>query len=266
LVLSESWCERLEIVRLQRPEFIATTLDEVAALSREGFGYLPFYRLLDSQGLDAVVVGSGVDATGLEELHGRKVGYEAGSISQLWFAQLLDDAGCGYGHVEHKPFVSIEDAAHALHDGRIDAAVLWSPWIEASGGRVLVASGDPGQVINDVLCVREDLDPALASIAAAITAAFDAFARGHREYDARTARRFLGLCPDEISQQLAGVRFLSWAQSRVLFEEGATRKGGVQWTAERICELLGMDTRFLCLARSRAWVASVSAALRVHEC
>ena len=261
LVLSESYSERLEFVREQQPELIATTLDEVAALASAGFRYLPVYRLLHSEGLDGVVVGAQVDATCLGDLRGRTVGYEAGSISQLWLTQLLHDAGHGHGLVEHRPFVSIEDASRALHDGRIDAAVLWSPWLEAAGGRTLIRSGDPAQVINDVLCVRADLEPSAAASIAGVVATFDAYARGKSEQDAPLVQRYLGLTLDESARQLEGVELLDWARSRSLFEDDAERVGGIQHIADRLGALEGVDPGFFELDRCRTWIGIISAAL-----
>ena len=157
LLISESYSDRLRYCRDHRIEFLATTLDEVARLHSDGLRYVPFLRLIHSRGMDAVVVDPKHNAVTLTDLNGVTVGFEAGSVSPIWFRQLLADAGLRPTAVREHPFISLEDCAHALGSGRIDAAILWEPWVTASGGRVIAESGASEQVINDVLCIREDV-------------------------------------------------------------------------------------------------------------
>ena len=274
LQFSESFAEDVELLAREPMEFIATTLDVVALLRAEGIEYVPFYRLVHSVGMDAIVVRHELAGDDLGDLRGRSVGYEAGSISRLWLRQLLQDADIDWGAVEHRPFVSIEDCSRALHDGRIDAAVLWAPWIDASAGRVLHESGDPTQVINDVLCVRSDLTESHAAAAASLVRMFDGFdARAQKAAD--DARRFLGLAPEELAEQilqrsidagvdifalaeqLGGIRFLSWDESRELFHDRSDEVGGIHWIARRLARLTDFPLTGDDLDRSRGWIDAV---------
>ena len=97
---------------------------------------LPLKAILvndNSAGNDALMVGPKI--TSFAQLKGKKVALEQYSISHFVLATALAKNGMKLGDVKIVN-LSAGDAAAAFISGKVDAAVLWNPWvhqIEASG-------------------------------------------------------------------------------------------------------------------------------------
>ena len=110
----------------------------------------------NSAGNDALMVGPKIHS--FADLKGKHVALEQYSISHFVLYSALAANGLKPKDVDVVN-LSAGDAAAAFIGGRVDAAVLWNPWIsqiEASGkGRALFTSRDMPGLIPDLLVAQE---------------------------------------------------------------------------------------------------------------
>jgi hypothetical protein len=257
IIITESFAERLELARQARVEFLATTLDEVALFKENGCEYIPFLRLLNSKGMDAFVVPKSSAISNIKELKGASVGFESGSISSIWLHQVLEDHGVPLTAVAEKQFLSLEDCSRALNMGHLDAAVLWEPWVSASEGKIIFTSGDPNQVINDVLCVRSDIALERVNEAVELVNIWNHFAGRINDDDFKIINRYFDISPREIEAQFKKIQFLTWDMSRKLFVDDAEKVGGVSHIAKRLSKLEGFKMPIFDLETSRKLIKQI---------
>ncbi len=107
-----------------------------------------------SNGGDALIAGPGL--AGLQDLRGRRVGVEPGSLNCFLLARALETAGLAYEDVLSVPMSPLA-MADALQKGSVDAVVAYPPvsleLLADPARRLLFSSADiPGEVV-DVLLV-----------------------------------------------------------------------------------------------------------------
>lgn len=117
------------------------------------------------------------------------------------------------------------DAAAAFMTGRVEAAVVWNPWvsqIEKSGkGKALFTSKDMPGLIPDLLVAQ---DKAIAGkrkdLVGMIRAWFDTekFIREQPAEAARIMAKVVSMPPDEYTVFLPGTKFFDAAASRAAFD------------------------------------------------
>ena len=132
-----------------------TWSDTMAPLSKG----LPLKVVLvndNSAGNDALMVGPKIKS--FADLKGKKIALEEFSISHFLLTLALDKNGMSLKDVQVVNLAA-GDAAAAFMAGRVDAAVVWNPWvnqIQASGkGRPLFTSKDVPGLIPDLLVAQE---------------------------------------------------------------------------------------------------------------
>jgi NitT/TauT family transport system substrate-binding protein len=110
----------------------------------------------NSAGNDALMVGPKIKS--FADLKGKKVALEEFSVSHFLLTLALDKNGMTLKDV-NVVNLSAGDAAAAFLAGRVDAAVVWNPWvnrIQSSGkGRPLFTSKDVPGLIPDLLVAQE---------------------------------------------------------------------------------------------------------------
>ena len=254
LLVSDNSAERLSFVRDSHVEFLATTLDEILSLRENGFEYVPFYRLLHSRGLDAVVVNPDLPIQTLADLKGCSIGYETGSISEVWLHQVLVDHSTSVSGIIEKPYLSIENCCRDFSLGKIDAAVFWEPWISTSKGRIVYRSGDLSQVINDVLCVNAESMDQLAVEAMEIANVWSNFRQGINRTDIPVVARYLNITEEELKKELSLIHFNTWEESKALFFEEDIRKGGIIPISGRLMKLKNTSMKIFDIQKSREYI------------
>lgn len=109
-----------------------------------------------SAGAD-IVIARGVDK--VEDLKGKKVALEIGSVSHFFFSKVLEKAGLKESDVNIIN-MSAQDAGAAFVAKAIDVSVTWEPFASqgiASGGTALVTSKDTPNLIIDIISARNDI-------------------------------------------------------------------------------------------------------------
>lgn len=186
---------------------------------------LPLKAILvndNSAGNDALLVGSKV--TSFAQLKGKSVALEQYSISHFVLATALAKNGMKPADVK---IVNLPagDAAAAFLTGRVDAAVVWNPWIskiEASGkGRAFFTSKDMPGLVPDLLVAQEK---AIASkrkdLVGMIRAWFDTekFIREQPDEAAKIMSKVVGMTPAEYKVFMPGTRFFDSAANKTALD------------------------------------------------
>jgi len=176
----------------------------------------------NSAGNDALMVSPKVRS--FADLRGRTIALEQYSVSHFVLYTALAKNGLKPSDVKVVNLAA-GDAAAAFMGGRVDAAVVWNPWIsqiEKSGkGRPLFTSKDMPGLIPDLLVAQ---DKAIRSkrkdLVGMLRAWFDteAFIRQSPDEAIRIMAKVVGLKPDDYKVFLPGTRFFDAAANRDAFD------------------------------------------------
>lgn len=165
----------------------------------------------NSAGNDAVMVNPKIKS--FQDLKGKTVALEEFSVSHFVLATALARNGLKPGDVRIVN-LSAGDAAAAFMTGRVDAAVVWNPWIhqiqQSGKGRALFTSKDMPGLIPDLLVAQEKaIQGKRRDLVGMIKAWFDTekFIREQPDEAARIMSKVVGLNPDEYKVFLPGTRF-----------------------------------------------------------
>lgn len=167
----------------------------------------------NSAGNDALMVGPKIKT--FADLKGKSIALEQFSISHFVLATALAKNNLSINDVKIINLTA-GDAAAAFLTGRVDAAVVWNPWvsrIETSGrGRPLFTSKDMPGLVPDLLVAHEKSlsDKAKrAELVGVVRAWFDteAFIRTNPAEAVKIMSKVVGLKPAEYQVFLPGTRF-----------------------------------------------------------
>ncbi len=176
----------------------------------------------NSAGNDAVMVGAAIKGFG--DLRGRKVALEQYSISHFVLYTALARNGLSPKDV-NVVNLSAGDAAAAFISGRVEAAVVWNPWIseiEQSGkGRALFTSKEMPGLIPDLLVAQaRAVQGKRKDLVGMIRAWFDteAFIRAQPEHAIAIMSKVVGLSPQQYRVLLPGTHFFDAAANQEAFD------------------------------------------------
>jgi len=176
----------------------------------------------NSAGNDAVMVGPKIK--GFADLRGHTVALEQYSISHFVLYTALVRNGLTPQDVKVVN-LSAGDAAAAFMSGRVDAAVVWNPWIsqiEKSGkGRPLFTSREMPGLIPDLLVAQaQSIQTRRKDFVAMIRAWFDteAFIRAQPDRAVAIMSKVVSLSPEQYRVFLPGTRFFDAAANQEAFD------------------------------------------------
>jgi NitT/TauT family transport system substrate-binding protein len=176
----------------------------------------------NSAGNDALLVAPKIHA--FTDLRGHKVALEQYSISHFVLYTALERNGLTPRDVE---IVNLPagDAAAAFMSGRVDAAVVWNPWIsqiQKSGtGRPLFTSTEMPGLIPDLLVANtRAIQNKRKDLVAMLRAWFDteAFIRSEPDQAVAIMAKVVGMDPQQYKVFLPGTRFFDAAANRQAFD------------------------------------------------
>ncbi|RZI83983.1 MAG: aliphatic sulfonate ABC transporter substrate-binding protein [Rubrivivax sp.] len=186
---------------------------------------LPLKTILvndNSAGNDAVVVSPKIKS--FKDLKGKKIALEEFSVSHFVLATALAKHGMKPSDVKIVN-LSAGDAAAAFMTGRVDAAVVWNPWIhqiESSGkGKALFTSKDMPGLIPDLLVAQEkSIASKRKDLVGMIKAWFDTvkFIQDKPAEAAAIMSKVVSLKPDEYMVFLPGTKFFDAAANKAAFD------------------------------------------------
>ncbi|WP_248804372.1 ABC transporter substrate-binding protein [Pseudomonas sp. MWU13-2100] len=226
----------------------ASTLDEILKY-RPQFCFKAVAALDESHGGDGVLVGKEVNS--LQELKGKAVAVNEGSVSQFWLNYLLKNAGMKMSDLTIQNMTA-DDAATAFIAGRVPAAVTWEPHLstvrEKHTGKVLVdSSSTPGVIVDVVALNCEVVEKQPEDVKALVAGLYKAvqYTREHpKEAYAIMAKGVGGYLADpaELASAAKGVRFYDQAMSEALLGSNGSKgaaEGVLKLANETASELQG---------------------------
>ena len=156
LVETESASASMQAFREGKVDAAALTLDEVLHLRAEGHPVTVVLVFNISAGADKLLVKP--DITSLQQLEGKRLGYEAGAVGELMLMKLLAEAGLSREQLQLVP-ISIDLHYEYFTADRLDAVISYSPVsnrLLAENAVNLFDSRQLPDTIFDVLAVRTD--------------------------------------------------------------------------------------------------------------
>ena len=165
----------------------------------------------NSAGNDALMVGPKIKS--FADLKGKKIALEEFSISHFILTMALAKNGMSLKDVKVVNLTA-GDAAAAFIAGRVDAAVVWNPWvnkIQTSGkGKPLFTSKDLPGMVPDLLVVKEkSLKAKRKDFLGMIKAWYEveAFLRSNPDEAAKIMSKVVGMEAKEYKVYLPGTKF-----------------------------------------------------------
>lgn len=160
LSVIEDTSARMAAMNAGHTEALATTIDTMPLYLTDDIRMQYVFTLDDSTGGDGIVANK--DITSIEGLRGKRVAYNAGSVSEFYITYLLGEAGMSTDDIEHVD-MDQADAGAAFVAERVDAAVTWEPWLsrarDTEHGHVLIdTSENPGLVVDVLLAPVEVIE------------------------------------------------------------------------------------------------------------
>jgi len=181
----------------------------------------------NSAGNDALLVGPKIKS--FADLRHHRVALEQYSVSHFVLYTALARNGLTPADVTVVN-LSAGDAAAAFMSGRVDAAVVWNPWIiqiERSGtGRALFTSAQMPGLIPDLLVAQErSIQSKRKEFVAMIRAWFDteAFIRTQPERAVAIMSKVVSMSPDQYRVFLPGTHFFDSAANLDAFDPRSPR-------------------------------------------
>jgi NitT/TauT family transport system substrate-binding protein len=143
----------------KRIEAYGATPNTVLLYAKADNPFVMVMTLDDSKGGDGVVAHK--DIKSIAGLKGKRVAFLEGSIAQFYLAYLLKREGLTEKDITAVNMGSTGDAGAAFVAGRVDAAVVWEPWLSkgksAPHGHLLIDSSKTPGLIIDTLAFRQDV-------------------------------------------------------------------------------------------------------------
>lgn len=176
----------------------------------------------NSAGNDALMVSPKIGS--FKDLKGKSVALEQFSISHFVLVTALAKNGMKPTDVKIVNLAA-GDAAAAFMAGRVDAAVVWNPWvnqIQTSGkGKALFTSKDMPGLIPDLLVAQDKaIKTKRKDLVGMIKAWFDTeqFIHDHPDDAAKIMSKVVSLKPEEYKVFLPGTKFFDAAANQAAFD------------------------------------------------
>jgi NitT/TauT family transport system substrate-binding protein len=176
----------------------------------------------NSAGNDALLVGPKIKS--FADLKGKTVALEQFSVSHFVLATALARNGMKPADVKITN-LSAGDAAAAFIAGRVDAAVVWNPWIDqitrSGKGRALFTSKDMPGLIPDLLVAQDKaIQGKRKELVAMIQAWFETekFIREQPAEAAAIMAKVVSMKPDEYKVFMPGTRFFDAAANKAALD------------------------------------------------
>jgi len=194
----------------------------------------------NSAGNDALLVSPKIKS--FADLKGKTVALEQFSVSHFVLATALAKHGMKPADVKITN-LSAGDAAAAFMAGRVDAAVVWNPWIDqitrAGKGRALFTSKDMPGLIPDLLVARDTaIQGKRRELVGMIQAWFDTekFIREQPAEASAIMAKVVSMKPAEYTIFLPGTRFFDAAANKTALD--AAQPASLQAVAPAIAGFL----------------------------
>jgi len=195
----------------------------------------------NSNGGDGLVATK--DIQSVEDLKGKKVGTEIGTIEHFFMLTALEQAGLKESDVNFTN-LTVQDAGTTFIAGNLDAAGLWEPFLstaesEGNGHKLITSAEFPG-LIADLFVVRKEIAENRQEDLEKITAAwFEAvnYYSENEEESPEIIAEAAGITVDELAIGMEGFELFTPEQNVAAFERSDSYKS-IEYTAEENAKFL----------------------------
>lgn len=204
---------------------LVSTLDTMSQYCNAESPFKAIMALDESSGGDGIVTTP--DITAVEDLRGKSIGVNMGSVSQFFLEYVFQQNGLTDADVTLVQ-MSQGDIPAALGAGQLDAGVTWEPHLSTAannGGAILIDSSATPGLIVDILVLRQDVIDVHPEVAIGLVNAWNksiAFWMENPDEAAEIMAAGLGAWYDSgaaINADLAGVTLFD-AESNAAFFTG----------------------------------------------
>jgi NitT/TauT family transport system substrate-binding protein len=158
LVYFPVYSDSLSALATGKVDANSQTLSDTLAPASKGIALKAVLINDNSNGGDGLIVKPGINS--LEELKGKKIATELGTVDHLLMLTALDKHGMKESDVKYTN-MTVNDAGPAFISGNLDAAVLWEPFLSKAlsegKGKLLFSSKDTPGLIPDLLVFKESV-------------------------------------------------------------------------------------------------------------
>jgi NitT/TauT family transport system substrate-binding protein len=249
LVVMEDPKERFPAMMADRIQMIASTVDTALLYMKKPTDFQYVVAIDDSDGGDGIVAKK--DITSIDDLKGKKVAVDDGSVSDFYLNVLLSKAGLKESDLQTVNMTAA-DAGSAFVAGRVDAAVTWEPWLSRGKatdfGHLLTDSSKTPGLITDVLIAKTDwVNSHQKEVAAIVKSWFEAVAFYEQHPDQAIPIMAKGVGgwlkdPNAFKATLSGIKFYDEAANKTFF--GTSEKPGpLSNTVQQAIDIWGSHGR-----------------------
>ncbi|MDX2168027.1 MAG: ABC transporter substrate-binding protein [Deltaproteobacteria bacterium] len=200
---------------------LQTWNDTMAPLA-EGLDLKTILILDNSFGNDALLANPSI--TSLKDLKGKTIATELGTCDQFLMLKALASVGLTEKDVKYTN-LTVPDSAAAFLAGKVDAAVIWQPWvsqIQREGkGKVLYSSADiPGLIPDIVLCQAKVVQSRPKEMQALVAVWLDiiAYLKSNQDDALKIMAKVVDQPPEAYKAFLPGTRFFDLDMNLKSFE------------------------------------------------
>lgn len=177
----------------------------------------------NSAGNDGLVAAPGIKS--IKDLKGKTVTTELGTCDHFLLLHALAKNGMTEKDIQYKN-LAVPDAAAAFISGKVDAAVIWQPWlhqVQAEGkGKLLYSSAQMPGLIPDLLVFQESvIKERSAEIQKIVATWFDVlqFIKSHEDEAVKIMAKVVEQKPADYKVFLPGTKFFDLKANVRAFEK-----------------------------------------------
>lgn len=226
LVKGLSASESIQRLKSGKVEAAALTLDEVLRVRNQGVALTVVWIFDSSAGADMLLAKA--DINNLQELKGKRIGYEASAVGELMMSKFLQKANLKEGDVIRVGNLPPNKQLAAWKNDEVDAVISYEPTatqLKAEGAKVLFDSREIPETIFDVLAVKtEALDDCRSSVKQLLKADALALKRMNTNFSDAVYRiaNHENIQPSAVNSALRGVVLPSAIYNRKYLTEGSS--------------------------------------------
>jgi aliphatic sulfonates family ABC transporter substrate-binding protein len=220
---------------------LQTWSDTMAPLA-EGIPLKAVLLLDNSYGNDAMVAKPGIASP--KDLKGKTIATELGTCDHFLMLKALASAGLTEKDVTYTN-LTVPDAAAAFIAGKVDAAVIWQPWvsqIQREGtGKVVYSSADiPGLIPDLAVCRTSVVEQRPKDIQNLVNTWFDiiAFLKANQDEAVAIMAKVVEQPPDAYKAFMPGTRFFDLPMNLKSFEKRPNDDSSLAGSGKTISEFL----------------------------
>jgi NitT/TauT family transport system substrate-binding protein len=220
------YSDSLEALSTGQVDANSQTLSDTLAPLSKGIKLKAVLVNDNSYGGDAIVSKPGISS--LKELKGKTVATELGTVDHLLLLTALAKAGLNETDINYVN-MTVNDAAPAFINGKVDASVLWEPFqtkaVTEGKGKVLFSSKETPGLIPDLLVFKADVVKNRSKdVQKIVDAWFDALADFKKDPTKGIAimAKYAEQSPAEYKLGLDSIKLFSAADNVKAFTKGNT--------------------------------------------